>query len=112
MDERIRRFRACRRPRSGRRRYSAEARAAAAAYGLSRSGEGGSVHRAARELGIPMQTLQRWMRAARPAFRRVTVEADAVVCGRPLVVRMPSGLIVEGLDIAGVAELSRVLSSR
>jgi hypothetical protein len=58
-----------------------------------------------------MTTLQSWMRAAVPTFQRITVEAAAAREVR-LVVRTPSGLIVEGLDVAGVVELSRALSSR
>jgi hypothetical protein len=46
-----------------------------------------------------------------PAFQRVTVDPTPASATR-LVVRTPSGLIVEGLDVAGVAELSRALSSR
>jgi transposase-like protein len=83
----------------------------AVAYARSREREGASVHRAARELGLPMTTLQSWMRASTPAFRRVTIEAAPDHEVR-LVVRTPSGLIVEGLDVAGVAELSRALSPR
>jgi len=58
-----------------------------------------------------MTTLQSWMRATMPAFQRVAVETAPVSEAR-LVVRTPSGLIVEGLDVAGVAELSRALLSR
>jgi transposase-like protein len=113
MDQRIRRFRtACRREERGRGRYPAGARDAAVAYGRARERDGATVHRAARELGIPMQTLQAWMRAAAPAFRRVTVEAPDASAPPRLVVRTPSGLIVEGLDVAGVAELSRALAPR
>jgi transposase-like protein len=108
VDQRIQRFRAVRRVG---RRYPEEARGVAVAYARSRERDGATVHRAARELGIPMTTLQSWMRASMPAFQRVTVEA-AAVRGARLVVRTPSGLIVEGLDVAGVAELSRALSSR
>jgi hypothetical protein len=57
-----------------------------------------------------MPTLQSWMRRS-PAFQRVTVDPTPASATR-LVVRTPSGLIVEGLDVAGVAELSRALSSR
>jgi transposase-like protein len=108
VDQRIRRFRAARR--AGR-RYPEEARGVAVAYARAREREGATVHRAARELGIPMTTLQSWMRASVPAFQRITVEAAAAREVR-LVVRTPSGLIVEGLDVAGVVELSRALSSR
>ena len=112
MDQRIRRFRAVSRGRRrGRRGYPEEARGVAVAYARSREREGASVHRTARELGLPMTTLQLWMRASIPAFQRVTVEAPPTREAR-LVVRTPSGLIVEGLDVAGVVELSRALSSR
>jgi hypothetical protein len=112
VDQRIQSFRAARRAvQRGGRVYPAEARSLALAYARSREREGATVHRAARELGIPMPTLQSWMRASAPAFQRVMVEATPESATR-LVVRTPSGLIVEGLDVAGVAELSRALLSR
>jgi hypothetical protein len=58
-----------------------------------------------------MPTLQAWTRSA-AAFRRVTVEAAATSTSHRLIVRTPSGLIVEGLDVAGVAELARALAPR
>jgi hypothetical protein len=112
VDQRIQQFRAARRAAGrGRRVYPVEARSVAVAYARSREREGSTVHRAARELGIPMITLQSWIRRSTSAFRRVTVEATPAIAMR-LVVRTPSGLIVEGLDVAGVAELSRALLSR
>lgn len=112
LDQRIRRFRTVSRvDRRGRRGYPEEARGLAVAYARSRGREGASVHRAARELGLPMVTLQSWIRASVPAFQRVMVEAQPARSAL-LVVRTPSGLIVEGLDVAGVVELSRALSSR
>jgi transposase-like protein len=109
VDQRIQRFRAVRRVG---RRYPEEARGVAVAYGRARERDGATVYRAARELGIPMQTLQAWMRAAAPAFRRVTVEAPAASAPPRLVVRTPSGLIIEGLDVLGVAALARALASQ
>ena len=112
MDERVRRFRGMRpRGRGGRRRYPVEARDVAVAYARSRGREGATLHRAARELGIPLPTLQAWTRSA-AAFRRVTVEAAATSAPPRLVVRTLSGLIVEGLDVAGLAELARALAPR
>lgn len=112
MDERVRRFRGMRpRGRGGRRRYAAEARDVAVAYAKARGREGATLHRAARELGIPMPTLQAWTRSA-PAFRRVTVEPAPASAPQRLIVRTPSGLIVEGLDVAGVVELARALAPR
>ncbi len=112
MEEGIKRFRAARRTAGrGRRGYPVEARSVAVAYARSREREGATVHRAAQELRLPMTTLQSWMRRSTSAFRRVTVEAAPASTLR-LVVRTPSGLIVEGLDVVGVAELSRALLSR
>src|SRR5262245_42091715 len=94
----------------GRGRYPVEAREGVA-DGKSRGREGATVHRAARELGIPMPTLQAWTRSA-PAFRRVMVEATVPSVPPRLIVRTPSGLVIEGLDVAGVAELARALAPR
>jgi hypothetical protein len=58
-----------------------------------------------------MPTLQAWMRST-PAFRRVTVEPATVGAPHRLIVRTPSGLIVEGLDVAGVVELARAYAAR
>jgi transposase-like protein len=111
MDERVRQFRGARRAEGGQRGYPVEARSVAVAYARARQREGATVHRVARELGIPMTTLQSWMRRSTSTFQRVTVETAPASAAR-LVVRTPSGLIVEGLDVTGVAELSRALSSR
>jgi hypothetical protein len=111
MDERLKAFRRMRpRGRGGRRRYPAEARKLAIAYAKARGREGAKPHRAARELGIPMQTLQGWSRPD-ATFRRVTIEPAAAAPPR-LIVRTLSGLIIEGLDVAGIAELSRALAPR
>jgi len=107
MDERVRRFRSMR-PRGrggGRRRHSGDARDVAVAYAKSRGREGATLHRAVRELGIPMPTLQAWSRSA-SAFRRVTVEPATASAPQRLIVRTPSGLIVEGLDVVGVVDLA------
>jgi hypothetical protein len=113
MDQRIRRFRAaCRRGVRGRRRYPIEAHRAAVEYARWRQRDGATVHRAAGELGLPMPTLQVWMRAAAPAFRRVAVAPTVPSESARLVARMPSGLSIEGLDLAGVVTLARALESR
>jgi hypothetical protein len=94
----------------GRVRFTASARRAALDHIERRRGEGVSLAAAARETGVPYLTLRRWRAGARsrPAFRQVAVVAPERV-GRGLVVVLPSGLRVEGLDVDGVAELARRL---
>jgi hypothetical protein len=115
MDERVRRFRvAADRHRGVRKRgrYPIEARRAAVEYAQSRQREGATIHRAATELDLPMPTLQVWMQAAAPVFRRVAVAPAMSSESARLVARTPSGLSIEGLDLAGVVTLARALESR
>ena len=64
----------------------------------------------ARDLGVSLVTLRRWVTRRRPPrFRKVELARDrSEVSGAVLVT--PSGFRVEGLDIAGMAALIRALS--
>jgi transposase-like protein len=76
--------------------------------------EGGSVSRAARELGVSEVTLAKWMQAAEDddgasGFREVVVERPEVTACA-LTVVTPGGYRVEGLDLAGAAALLRAIA--
>lgn len=73
---------------------------------------GVAVARLAREIGVPTSTLTLWRRRARRGpFRRVAVTVPApVIVSAPLVVVTPTGLRVEGLDLAGVITMLRALA--
>jgi transposase-like protein len=102
----------------GRRRGSAaypdELRRFAVDYADATIGEGGSVSQVAGELGVSEATLAKWMEAADAiddgpgGFREVVVERREAAAGA-LAVVTPSGLRVEGLDLAGAVALVRAL---
>jgi transposase-like protein len=102
----------------GRRRgsaaYPVELRRFAVDHADAIIGEGGSVSGAARELGVSEATLAKWMEAAGTidddagGFREVVVERQEAAAGAVAVVT-PSGLRVEGLDLAGAIALVRAL---
>ena len=52
-------------------RYPASFRAAAVALAGPRLERGGSIARVARDLGLPIQSLGRWLRPSMPALRRL-----------------------------------------
>jgi len=70
---------------------------------------GGSLKEASRALGVAYETLRRWRAVRRRPLVRAVEVADAHDVSR-LVVVLPGGVRVEGLDVAGVAELARRLS--
>ena len=93
------------------RRYPAELRRRGAEYLRARQGAGAPLSAILRELGVRRETLAGWAApmdpAARSRFVPVTVmEAPA---GR-IVVHGSGGVRVEGLDVAGVADLLRRLA--
>ena len=93
------------------RRYPAELRRQGAAYLAARREAGGTVSAVLRELGVRRDTLAGWARPTgaprKPRFVPVTVVGG--VAGL-IVVHGPHGVRVEGLDVAGVAELLRRLA--
>ena len=103
----------------GYRVFSREARASAVEYATQRIAAGASAEEVWLELGLRDWTLQRWLQQARrkpietkpKGFARLEVRAKATTSlGSPLVVHGPSGVRVEGLQVAEVAELFRRLS--
>jgi hypothetical protein len=95
------------------RRYPAELRQRGAEYLRARKTAGAPLSAIVRELGVRRETLAGWVAPAkaeaetRPRFVPVSVlEAPT---GR-IVVHGPGGVRIEGLDVAGVADLLRRLS--
>ncbi len=90
------------------RRYPAEVRKLGAEYLRGRLAAGGSTSAAVRELGVRRHTLARWAVTAAPEPRPRFVPVSVVeAAGGRIVVHGPGGIRVEGLDVAGVAELLR-----
>lgn len=110
------------RRREGRKRgagsYPPRMRQFAVAHAVSVRSAGGSVHRAARELGISEVTLASWLRAEpeAPKLREVRVAASPVrsaptsASTGTVVLTAPSGHVVSGLSVQQAAELLRALS--
>jgi len=93
----------------GRVRFSDAARRAALEHVARVTAEGGSLGQAAHELGITDQTLRRW-RDDETVPRLRTVQLSAEVAPRPVVVVLPGGVRIEGLDFDAVVELARRLA--
>jgi len=91
------------------RRIPADLKEDLALYARSASAEGTGAGEIARRLGVSAPTVRRLLRSApRGALLAVgTVE----LASPPLRVMVPGGLVVEGLDVDGVAALSRALTS-
>ena len=80
-------------------------------YTVARRRQGASIVEVAAEVGINFRTLARWLGARKTArFGRVVVAAPVTAragAAAPIVVHGPRGVRIEGLDVAGVAELVR-----
>jgi transposase-like protein len=119
MDDRLRRLRAEAQqlargkvPRAV--RYPAAFRAAAVALAGPRLKRGGSIARVARDLGLPIQSLGRWMRPPTPAaLRPVAITPEQEAAPSPaagLVLLTAQGHRVEGLDRDGLIAVLRALA--
>lgn len=101
---------------SGRqRRYPARLQRMIVNYAKARLHEGVARVQVCTELGVSDPTLCRLLdrQAQNPRLRPVRVVADAAAVAaevRKVVVKAPGGIVVEGLDIVGVAALVRALS--
>ena len=94
-------------------RYPLTLRSAITGHVRKRRARGEPLTAIGRDLGLSALTLQRWQDGGRsPGFRPVEVAtaADAEVVATGLVVITPTGLRIEGLDLAGVATLVRALA--
>jgi hypothetical protein len=100
---------------SGRRVFSSEARAEARNYTKWRVAAGARLGEVSAELGLNLWTLQRWLQQARTTtgsgsgFSEIQVTAPTMRANGP-VVHGPCGTRVDGLDVAGVADLLQRLS--
>ena len=95
--------------------FSKPAAAMAVRYAQKRLGDGASAREVAAELGLIGWTLQRWLQREErgeinPGFALLEVKSRPSAEGARLVVFGPSGIRIEGLQIAEVAELLRRLS--
>jgi len=96
--------------RSGAPRYTPELRARISAWVADRRAHGAWWCDVARPLGIPAQTLVRWSAPAAPAVAMRAVEIiDAPLAGTVTLVA-PSGLRIEGVDIATAIAILRGLA--
>ncbi len=94
------------------RAYPAPLRRAAVAFASAARSRGETVTSIAVTLGLPAITLQRWLRRDRESPFRAAIIVEptpAFPPSSPVVVHAPGGIRVEGLDVAGVAELLRRL---
>jgi transposase len=93
------------------RRYPPELRRRGAAYLRARQAAGAPLSVVLRELGMRRETLAGWASPAEPEARArfVPVTVVEAPAGR-IVVHGPGGLRIEGLDVAGVADLFRRLA--
>ncbi len=95
------------------RRYPVELRSRIADYSRGRVEAGVALTRVCSELGVSHPTLVRILDEKPAPMRRVRVARPRKAKPEPrstLVVRGPGGLIVEGLDVEGVAALFQALS--
>jgi transposase len=98
--------------------YPKKLRDEAVDYARERREQGTTWRLVAGELGIGIDSLTNWARlaerrGAKPEFRQVALKQAEVAVSGPggaLVVHGPGGVRVEGLDVAGLAELMRRLS--
>jgi len=80
-------------------------------YARRRRAEGVSDAAIARELGLSIETVRRWVRARSSAFVAATlVESPTSSFDSELVVEGPRGLRIVGMDVTQIAELWRRLS--
>ncbi len=94
-------------------RYPVAFREAVAALTRAQLDQGASINRVAGALGLPAQSLTRWLQqSAPPVLRPVTVRPDPVAPAPPAagpVLLTPQGVRVEGLDRDTLLAVLRVL---
>lgn len=91
------------------RRYPPELKARIAAFARRQLDAGARVSVVAKSLDMAPQTLERII-SEEPTVGLVPVRVLEAPAPPRLVVRAPCGIVVEGLDVSGVAELIRALS--
>lgn len=93
--------------------YPAAVREAALAAAREGLAAGRSLTSLARDMQLPLHTLQRWLGPNRPRFRPVVVSGGPPSPGRAegLTVQTARGHRLEGLDLAGALAVLRVLEA-
>lgn len=86
-------------------RYSSRLKAAVAEHVRSRRGAGTSFETLSAELALPVNTLRRWVEGSAGASKVASVEVVEGPRSSSPVLVTPSGHRVEGLSLAGLAEL-------
>ena len=92
------------------RAYAREVREAALREVRSGRARGQSVRSVSRALGISYETLRNWLKAEHAGLRAVQVTRDREESGSQAIVRLPGGVRVEGLGVAEIAALARLLA--
>ena len=95
------------------RRYPAQLRSRIADYGRARIEGGAALTRVSVEIGVSHPTLVRILDEKPARMRRVRVARPKATKAEPsaaVVVKGPGGLVIEGLDVGGLAALVRALS--
>jgi hypothetical protein len=99
----------CPRNERGRRRYGRDLRERVVDVAGRWRAEGKPLAQLARELGLRDSMLSEWVRrSSLSRVRPVEVVEEPSHAGHGLVVRLPSGAVVEGLSIEDVASLLRM----
>ncbi len=106
--ERLRR-RVSRYPRDGGRRFPPDLKAELTLFARAEAEAGISAAQIARSLGVSGPTVRRWLVSSPPGTLLAVGSVEMPT--RSFRVTLPGGVVVEGLDLAGVAELSRALTS-
>ena len=91
------------------RRYPPEIRSAAAAFAQQQRQADVDWLGIAAELGIPAKTVQRWTEVGSRATALVPVRIKPPPVRSPLQLRLPSGAILEGLDVDTAVAVLRAL---
>lgn len=92
------------------RRYPAELRRRGAEYLRARQAAGAPLSAILRELGVRRETLVGWAGPAEAETRPRFVPVSVIEEPSRIVVHGPGGVRIEGLDVAGVADLLRRLA--
>ena len=111
MDETLRELRrVLDRGPAGRRGFPEAVRKRAAAWARRRRAAGEPLLAVASRLGVSHETLRRWLKQDAGTFRQVSVSEAAAPAGHGAVIRLPSGVMVEGLCVEDVVVVLRALS--
>jgi hypothetical protein len=100
----------CPRNRRGHRRYSVSLREQLGEMSLAWSASGRSLSSLSKALGVSAGMISKFsVGSRRSTIRQVTI-AEELSSAMEVRVRLPSGVVIEGLSTAAVIELARALS--